>query len=186
MRSRGLAVVATALVLACGPGSRGGAVGGATRAPGAERAPSALSGRVGQVLELTVPLVGGGAQALAELRGRSVLLELADASAPGRELAQGRWRALAEQHGDAIAVVSVALDPEVTTLPARWTDDPPPFVLGWDPQGALAARLQLVVLPTVVLLDARGVIVGVHESTPPDDAAIERWLAADRGTPDAG
>jgi hypothetical protein len=167
-----LGTVAVLAMLACGP--RGGEGSEGTRAPGA--APSALAGRVGQVLELSVPLVGGGQQGLGELRGKAVLLELADASEPDREAVQRRWRALVEQREDAVAVVCVAMDAEAAALPASWTEDPPPFVLGWDPQGAVAARLQLRVLPTVVLLDASGKIVGVHEGVVPDEAAIERWL----------
>ncbi len=175
-----MGVVAT--LLACGPAAREAPEGGGTRAPGSGRAPSGLVGRVGELLDVAVPLVGGGTQALAELRGQPVLLELSDAGSPGREQAQARWRALVDRREDALAVVSVALDAEASALPASWTDDPPPFVLGWDPQGALAARLQLAVLPTVVLIDARGAIVAVFEGEPPDDAAIERWLAADPGT----
>lgn len=159
-------------VMACGP--RAGSGGGGTQAPASE--PSALAGRVGQVLELSVPLVGGGQQGLAELRGKAVLLELADASEPDRDAVQRRWRALVEQRGDAVAVVCVAMDADPNALPGSWIEDPPPFVLGWDPQGAIAARLQLRVLPTVVLLDAEGRIVGVHEGELPDEAAIVRWL----------
>jgi len=94
---------------------------------------------------------------------------------PERDAAQQRWRALVEQRGDAVAVVCVALDADANALPASWIDDPPPFVLGWDPQGAIAARLQARVLPTVVLLDAGGTIVAVFEGALPDDATIERW-----------
>ena len=159
-------------LLACTPGSRDEA----TVVPSVARAPSALEGQVGQGLELTVPLLGGGQQALVELRGRPVLLELADAGSVGRDEAHERYRALVEREGDAVTVVCVALDPEVGSLPASWTDRPPPFVLGWDPQQALAARLRLRVLPSVVLLDAEGRIVSVHEGTPPDDAALARWL----------
>lgn len=166
------AAVLLLAAMACGP--RTGAGGAGTRAPNPEA--SALAGRVGQVLELSVPLVGGGQRGLAELRGKAVLLELADASEPDREAVQRRWRALVEQRGDAVAVVCVAMDADASALPASWTEDPPAFVLGWDPQGAVAARLQLRVLPTVVLLDAEGRIVGVHEGVLPDEAAIERWL----------
>jgi hypothetical protein len=173
VRAGGLAALVLAAA-ACGP--EAGKGGGGTQAPAS--APSGLVGRVGEVLELTVPLVGGGQRGLAELRGTPVLLELADASEPDREAVQRRWRALVEQRGDAVAVVCVAMDADPNALPASWIDDPPPFVLGWDPQGAIAARLQLRVLPTVVLLDAQGRIVGVHEEALPDETAIERWLGA--------
>lgn len=171
-RARVLAWVLAAA--ACGPAAGKGSDG--TRAPA--RAPSALAGRVGEVLELSVPLVGGGQRPLAELRGTPVLLELADASSPDRDAVQQRWRALVEQRGDAVAVVCVAMDADPNALPASWIDDPPPFVLGWDPQGAIAARLQLRVLPTVVLLDAQGRIAAVHEEVLPDERAIEQWLGA--------
>lgn len=166
----GLVVATLVAPAACGPRAD---AGGNTQAPGA--GPSALSRRVGQVLELSVPLVGGGQQPLAELRGRPVLLELADAGVHERDAAQQRWRALVEGKGGTVAVVCVAMDADANALPASWIDDPPPFVLGWDPQGAIAARLQARVLPTVVLLDASGKIVAVHEGTLPDDATIERW-----------
>lgn len=169
MRALAGAWLLAAAALACGPRADSGT--GDTRAPGA--GPSALSRRVGQVLELSVPLVGGGQQGLAELRGRPVLLELADAGVRERDAAHQRWRALAEHGG--VAVVCVAMDADANALPASWIDDPPPFVLGWDPQGAIAARLQARVLPTVVLLDASGTIVAVYEGTLPDDATIERW-----------
>jgi len=173
MKGRGGAgVVALLAVLACGP--RAGDGGEGTKAP--EPAPSALAGRVGQVLELSVPLVGGGQRGLGELRGKAVLLELADASEPERDAVQRRWRALVEQRGDAVAVVCVAMDADANALPASWIEDPPPFVLGWDPQAAVAARLQVRVLPTVVLLDASGKIVGVYEGEVPDEVAIERWV----------
>lgn len=159
------------LLLACGPKAE---AGGGTVTPTAGA--SALAGRVGQVLELTVPLVGGGWQPLAELRGKAVLLELSDAAVAGRDAAQARWRALVEREGERVAVVCVAMDAEAGALPGSWVDDPPPFVLGWDPQGALAARLQARALPTVVLLDASGRIVGVYEGSLPDEPAIERWV----------
>lgn len=176
MRRDGIAL-GLALSLLPGCPRVGGAQTQSPEPPPSVLGPSPLAGRVGEVLELVVPLWGGGQQDLAELRGRPVLLDLADAPAPGREAAQQRYRALVEREGDAVVVVSVALDPEVAALPAAWTDDRPPFVLGWDPQGALAARLQLATLPTVLLLDPAGTIVSVHEGSPPDDAALDGWLA---------
>lgn len=169
-------IVAASSMLACRLLGGSEPAGGQAVEPAAPLS-SGLAQRVGEVLELVVPLWGGGVQDLAQLRGRPVLLELADAASPGREAAQARYRALVQQQSE-LAVVSVALDADAAGLPEAWTDDRPPFILGWDPQGALAARLQLVVLPTVVLLDEAGTIVAVHEGTPPDEAALERWLHA--------
>lgn len=189
MRRRAAAVsLLGGLLLACSL-VRGSA---SSVAPASSAPRSGLDERTGEILDLVVPLWGGGVQDLAQLRGRPVLLELADAASPQREPAQARYRALVEGQlegqGDAQMdaqvdaqrqipiVVSVALDADVAGLPPAWTDDRPPFILGWDPQGALAARLQLVVLPTVILLDAAGTIVAVHEGSPPDDQALQRWL----------
>lgn len=174
-RGRGAAAAVLFGLLACGPRAGEGGAGG-TEEPGARAGASALAARVGQVLALTVPLAGGGQRELAEMRGKPVLLELSDATTSGREATQGRWRALVERTGEGVEVVCVALDAEASALPSAWVDDPPPFVLGWDPQGALAARLQLRALPTVVLLDAAGKIVAVFEGEVPDDAAIDQWL----------
>ncbi|MCX4246991.1 TlpA family protein disulfide reductase [Paraliomyxa miuraensis] len=168
-------LVGTGGLAACVLGSGGAGTNEGTVTPSVTEAPSALAGQEGQPLELSVPLLGGGRQDLAELRGRPVLLELADGGWAEREPTQARYRALVERRGDGIAVVCVAFDADASTLPASWIDHPPPFVLGWDPQQALAARLRLRVLPTVVLLDGAGTIVSVHEGAPPDDATLERW-----------
>ncbi|MCB9714511.1 MAG: TlpA family protein disulfide reductase [Myxococcales bacterium] len=176
---RGRVVALASLLLACGPS--GGAGTGGTVAPGeASRGHSTLVGRVGEVLELTLPLLGGGSLELSELRGHPVLLSLDDKGSPDRDRDQDRYRALVEADED-IMVVSVGLDSVVEDLPAGW-QDAPPFVLGWDPQGAVAARLGLVALPTVVLLDPQGRIVSVHEGAPPDDASLSTWLGPGNGT----
>lgn len=175
MKGSGLATIA-ALGLVAGCGLFGGRGSASAGAPEPARTPAAVTKRVGEPLELRVPRLGGGVLDLAELRGRAVLLELSDAATPDRAQAQARYRALVEREGEAVVVVSVAVDAQRDALPAAWLDDPPPFELGWDPQGAVAARLGLGVLPTVVLLDSAGVVVAVHEGTPPDDDALERWL----------
>lgn len=155
--------------------------GGSTATPAEPMAAtSELAGQVGQVLELTVPLWGGGRIELAELCGRPVLLAFEDASVAEREATHDRYRALVDAHEE-IAVVVVALDPREDDLPAGW-HEAPPFVLGWDPQGALAARLGLVTLPTVVLLDGGGTVVSVHEGTAPDGPTLDAWLAPGNGT----
>ncbi len=169
--------LAACVLSACAWGSPGSG-GRASTAPdsGSVVQPSVLAGRIGEPLELSVPVFGGGQLSLAELRGRAVLLELADRGWPGRDAAHDRYRMLLAEHPQAISVVTVALDLQAAELPAAWTDDPPPFVLSWDPQGAVAARLQVVSLPTVVLLDPAGTVVSVHEGATADDASVQRWL----------
>ena len=111
----------------------------------------------GEVLEATVPLLGGGGQELAQLRGRVVVLDIASSVEPGWVEAQERWRALVDELGeDRLAVVSVAVDPDPQHLRQQWDRDPPPFILAWDPQGALPLRLGLSSLPTTIVLDQQG------------------------------
>jgi hypothetical protein len=87
--------------------------------------------------------------ALASLRGKVVILELNDA-AHRDAAAELDYTALAERSQARLAIVMVALDRD------GWPDDAPPYLLGWDPQGALAARLRAAALPTVIVLDTEG------------------------------
>jgi hypothetical protein len=59
---------------------------------------------------------------------------------------------------DTLSIITVSLDMEPDAL-TRWERDPPPFTLGWDPQGALAARLGVTQMPTVFVLDSQGQLV---------------------------
>jgi hypothetical protein len=128
----------------------------------------------GEVLDATIPLYSGGSLALAELRGRAVVLEITASYVPAWARTPAVWRDLVARHPD-LAVVTVALDLEQTAL-RSWETDPPPFVLGWDPQGALAARLQAAKLPTVVVLDRDGRLVHQEAAFDPDHA--DRVVAA--------
>lgn len=59
----------------------------------------------------------------------------------------------------------------------EWDRDPPPFLLGWDPAGALALRLGVAALPAAFVLDPRGKPVGNVASV--DPSAIEQldaWI----------
>jgi len=102
-----------------------------------------------------VPLASGEVLPIAELRGKVVLLELSDAAHRDAKVL-GDYARLAETHGEDLAVVVVSLDRD------GWQSPVAPYVLGWDPEGALAARLQAAALPTVVVLDREGRIAHQH------------------------
>lgn len=123
-----------------------------TSEPGAADAPKSLPTSrhaAGEVLDANIPLAHGGVLTLTSLRGKVVILELDDAA--HRDAAvEADYAALAEGAGAELAIVMVALDP------GGWHDDAPPHLLGWDPQGALAAKLHAAALPTVLVLDAEG------------------------------
>lgn len=131
----------------------------------------------GEVLDANVPLADGGVLALPSLRGKVVILELCDA-AHRDAAAEADYTALAQSSGDALAVVMVALDRD------GWHDDAPPHTLGWDPQGALAARLRAAKLPTVLVLDPQGRIAfqygGARASGHADVLATAQRLLAKR------
>lgn len=103
----------------------------------------------GEVVDANVPLQQGGVIALAELRGKLVVLEVVDAAHRDAGVESDYAMLLAESAGK-LEVVMVSIDAD------GWVGDVPPFVLGWDPQGALAARLRAANVPTVLLLDVDG------------------------------
>lgn len=116
-----------------------------------------LNRQNGELLEATVPLIDGAGLPLGDLRGRVVVLELtATWSARWPETFAFYTRML-QQHGpDRLAVVVVAMDNERAALSPEPGVRGRGFDFGWDPQGALAARLQIAALPTVVVLDRHG------------------------------
>jgi len=122
----------------------------------------------GELLDATVPLVDGAGLDLASLRGRVVVLELSATWADRWSESFAFYNKLLQQHGpDRLAVVVVAMDSERATLSPEPGLRGRGFDLGWDPQGALAARLQVAALPTVVVLDRGGHISFVQGGTPP-------------------
>lgn len=136
---------------------------------------------VGRTVDEVVPLRGGGGLPLRDLQGRVVLLEIGTAAEPTWAQAQERWKALAEAHGGALRVVSVVGDPDLRRAGQVWDRDPPPFIFGWDPQGALALRLGITRLPTRVVIDRSGTIVASFEGTERDgevEAAVRALLAS--------
>jgi hypothetical protein len=114
----------------------------------------------GQPLDATIPLFAGDSTQLSALRGKVVILELSATDRPGWQQAHTHYRALLDELAPALEVVAVSIDGAVEPLRAEWDVDPPPFVLGWDPQGALALRLGVKSLPTAFVLDREGRIVG--------------------------
>ncbi|MEZ4430228.1 MAG: hypothetical protein R3A51_21310 [Nannocystaceae bacterium] len=113
----------------------------------------------GEVLDLTVPLVDGDGLPLSELRGRVVVLELTATWVASWPETYAFYNRLLAEHAGQLAVVVVTLDNERGALSPEPGTRAPGFTLGWDPQGALAARLQAAALPTVVVLDRAGEIV---------------------------
>lgn len=124
---------------------------------------AAIRNNPGELLEVTVPLLDGDGLDLADLRGRVVVLELTSSAAPSWPETFALYNRLLRQHGpERLAVLVVAVDPERATLSPEPDVRVQGFELGWDPQGALAARLQAAALPTVIVLDRAGRIAFVR------------------------
>lgn len=122
----------------------------------------------GELLAVTVPLVDGDGLALASLHGRVVVLELTATWTRSWPETYPFYARLLQEHGPArLAVVVVAMDSERAALSPEPGLRGPGFELGWDPQGALAARLQAAALPTVVVLDRAGRVAFVQSDAPP-------------------
>lgn len=115
--------------------------------PGTPDAPSRHA--AGDRIDANVPLASGDVLALAGLRGKVVLLELSDAEHRKADVLADYTRLL-ETHGEGIAIVVVSLDR------TGWDTSAAAYVLGWDPDGALAAKLHAAALPTVLVLDREG------------------------------
>lgn len=140
----------------------------------------------GELLAITVPLVDGDGLALASLHGRVVVLELTATWTRSWPETYPFYARLLREHGaDRLAVIVVAMDNERAALSPEPGLRGPGFDLGWDPQGALAARLQAAALPTVVVLDREGRIAFVQADAPPGatqalEDGIRRALAIPR------
>lgn len=131
----------------------------------------------GEIVEANVPLQQGGVIGLAELRGKHVVLEVVDGAHRDAAVESDYAGVLAQAQGR-VAIVMVSLDAD------GWSGDVPPFVLGWDPQGALAARLHAASVPTVMLLDGEGRVIAQYAGArTPGHAEL---LAVLRAALDAG
>ena len=103
----------------------------------------------GDVVELTIPGVEGEFIDLAQLRGKTVLLAISGTSEAHWEELLGWLDATQAQDPQSRVAVLVASDPEADALDGVMS----PVRLGWDPQGAVAARLSVARLPTVFVID---------------------------------
>ncbi|MDC0722387.1 TlpA family protein disulfide reductase [Nannocystis bainbridge] len=139
----------------------------------------AIRHAAGEVLDVTVPLLAGPALPLPSLRGRVVVLELTSAALPSWPASFAAYNDLLREYGPArLAVVVVALDFDRSALSPEPDLRLHGFELGWDPQGALAARLQLGALPTALVLGRDGRIVHVASGPEPSRTLADAVRAA--------
>jgi hypothetical protein len=124
----------------------------------------------GEPLEARIPGLDGASLDLEQLRGRVAVLAFVDPATPAIVEHLARHSAIAA--ADDVAFVLVASEASTTRefggLDA-WIGRPDVFV-GWDPQGALATKLRIERVPTTLVLDHDGRVVG--ELNDPTEATL--------------
>lgn len=132
----------------------------------------------GEVLELTIPLLGADPLELASLRGRPVVLDISASWEDGWSELHAFEAEVVERHPD-LAVIVVSAEPDDRSLGGL----PVALMPAWDPAGALAAKLSIALFPTVFVLDREGRIIAVSSGWDEDDTldviaqAIDEALA---------
>ena len=171
------------LLVACTPGATTPAPVAPTAPPSAVDEASAQASaapKAGTPIDLDVPLVSGDAEPLSALRGKAVVMLLSSTDRPGWDAFRSHYEARLQELGRArLVVITVANDADPKAIQAEWDRDPPPFLLGWDPDGALALRLGVAKLPAVFVLDPQGKPTGNVASV--DAVAlsqVDAWLDA--------
>lgn len=136
--------------------------------------------QAGSPIELDIPLVSGDAEPLSALRGKAVVILLSSSDRPGWSAFRAHYEArLAELGRARLVVVAVANDADPKQLLAEWDRDPPPFLLGWDPAGALALRLGIATLPAAFVLDPQGHLQGSVASADGEAfTQLDAWIDA--------
>ncbi len=169
----------TCLGLAC---HRNAATPGSddTASPEPADGPPAARERPGDVVTATIPLADGTTLELESLRGRPVVLALAPpAGEDARALATLVSEAAGGHGGEPVVVLVASGDP--TAFDALAEDGDGARVIAYDPQGALATRLQVRALPTVFVVDRQGRLVDAwaRDITPAEvSAAVATAMAA--------
>jgi hypothetical protein len=120
----------------------------------------------GEVLELTVPLLGADPIELASLRGRPVVLDISASWEDGWSELHAFEADLVSRYPE-LAVIVVSAEPDDRSL----GDLPATLMPAWDPAGALAAKLSIALFPTVFVLDREGRIVLVSSGW--DDETLD-------------
>jgi len=132
----------------------------------------------GEQLAVTVPRIDGDALNLADLRGKVVILEVSATWIDSWSASYPLYNTLLEEFDGQLAAVLVSVDPKREALSPEPAVRSPQFALGWDPQGALAAQLQLAAFPTVLVLDRAGRIAHVQAKNRPSTQQLRAWVAA--------
>ncbi|QSX28499.1 TlpA family protein disulfide reductase [Shewanella cyperi] len=69
---------------------------------------------------------------------------------------------LSRRHGDDLVVLAVNLDPDPADAEAFIQEFKPRFTIGYDPEGKLARRFDLLGMPSSFLFDRQGQLVSTH------------------------
>ena len=157
MRGRGYLLVAGALSLsACDRASSvtpepAPPVESASEPAAVVEPETASNKEAGELVEVSLPVLGTEPLSTTELRGRPLLLVVTASFEPGFERVDPLLRELQGQ----AQVVLVLVDPDPGAAEGLQASAPG-YRVAWDPQGAVAAQLRAATFPTVLLVDAEG------------------------------
>ena len=147
-------------------------------ASGGERASGAWSdGAGGTVPDMTLARLSGGEVSLADYRGRVVLLDFwATWCTPCRAQAQILEPLYGEYQGRGVEFLAVDSGEDLDTVRRFVERDPFPYPVLLDPDDSLGLALEILALPTLVVVDKEGEIAYFNEGIA-DAQELRRELA---------
>ena len=120
---------------------------------------------LGQVVEFTLPKLGGGQLGSRDLHGQVVLLDVWATWCVPCLASLPFYQSVADTYGGrGLRVVGVNVDSDASEVTRFVAEHGITFDVLLDPEGSLAARLDLPAMPTLLLLDRDGHVVWKHAS----------------------
>jgi peroxiredoxin len=131
--------------------------------------------------EFTLSARGGQRQSLGEHAGKVVLVDFWATWCEPCRSSFPEYQALLARYPDRVVVLGISEDDEQNGIDRFAEETGAQFPLAWDADKAVAARYQISGMPTLFIIDQRGLVRFVHSGFRPGDerqisAAIESLL----------
>jgi peroxiredoxin len=152
----GAALLATGLIASSGCTPRAGN-GGAAALPVTDHP---LSGAPAPEFQLAAR--GGEPASVGAYGGRVVLLDFWATWCEPCRSSFPEYQALLGRYGDAVAVVAISEDDEVSGIDAFVAETGVRFPVAWDSDKSVAQRYQISSMPTLFIIDKSGLVRFVH------------------------
>lgn len=170
------------LLIALGIAGVGCSVNTSPQTTGSTNVETTMEGAVvGQAApDFQLAEMDGSTVALSELRGKPAVLVFWTAWCPVCKEEAPHFNALAEQYGPrGVQVLGINIQDSIARVQSGIKDFGIRYDVARDPDAAVARRYRVTGTPTVIFLDASGVVTYVGNLLPPDyaarlDAALEK------------